>query len=325
MAERWQQWMPFHIDRWRGSAYVQAMRAAARAGYLYLLGSAWQTDDCCVPDDDEELTVLSGLTGEEWQQFGATIRKRFVKTEKGLRNEVQFEEWNTAKRTFEKNHGSTLSPEELSEVKSRAGKAGAKKRWHDHGKSMAEPKQTDSTAIAKDGLQMTDTSTYTKATTKTTAIAVMNLPDWVDREVWNAYLEMRKKKRATPTDRALKGILTQLGIFRNKGHDPNAILDTSIRSNWTDVYEPKTGASNENKRTDAASERKRTSDDAIQAAVARRLGVNAGTSDAAGEGLLPKPDTPGGDTGRVPAGVGGDSSGTGDGAFRGRTLEGTAQ
>lgn len=76
------------------------------------------------------------------------------------------------------------------------------------------------------------------------AVAVIDLPEWIDREVWNAYLEMRKKKRAVPTDRALKGILTQLGIFRNKGHDPNAVLDTSIRSNWTDVYEPKTGAGN---------------------------------------------------------------------------------
>src|SRR6266702_4025921 len=55
---------------------------------------------------------------------------------------------------------------------------------------------------------------------------------------------MRKKKRAVPTDRAMRGILTQVGSFRNKGHDPNAVLDTSIRSNWTDVYEPKTGVSN---------------------------------------------------------------------------------
>lgn len=101
MAERWQQWMPFHIDRWKGSAHVQAMRAAARAGYLYLLSAAWQTDFCCLPDDDEELMVLASLTSEEWSQYGPMIRKRFVKTDNGLRNEVEFEEWNEAKRVFE--------------------------------------------------------------------------------------------------------------------------------------------------------------------------------------------------------------------------------
>jgi hypothetical protein len=83
-----------------------------------------------------------------------------------------------------------------------------------------------------------------KTNTKTTAVAVLDLPEWIDRDAWNAYLEMRRKKRAVPTEGAVKGIIKQLGIFRNKGHDPNAILETSTRSNWTDVYEPKTGAAN---------------------------------------------------------------------------------
>lgn len=62
MAARWQQWMPFHIDRWKGSAHVQAMSAAARSGYLYLLTAAWQTTDCSLPAEDDELAVLAGLT-----------------------------------------------------------------------------------------------------------------------------------------------------------------------------------------------------------------------------------------------------------------------
>jgi uncharacterized protein YdaU (DUF1376 family) len=77
------------------------MKSAARSGYLYLLSSAWQTDDCCLPDDDAELIVLAGMADEEWAQHGPTIRRRFVKTENGLRNEVEFEEWNEAKRVFE--------------------------------------------------------------------------------------------------------------------------------------------------------------------------------------------------------------------------------
>jgi len=78
-----------------------------------------------------------------------------------------------------------------------------------------------------------------------------------------------------------------------------------------------------NQRVDAATERKRTSDDAIQAAVARRIGLRTGGVDAASEGLLPQSDAPGGDAGCVPEGLGGTSPVTGDEAFRGRTLEGT--
>lgn len=102
MAARWQQWMPFHIDRWKGSAHVQAMSPAARSGYLYLLTSAWQTTDCSLPADDEELAVLAGLTPDEWKEYGPVIRRRFSLDEEGrLFNEVLRGEWIEAKQIFE--------------------------------------------------------------------------------------------------------------------------------------------------------------------------------------------------------------------------------
>jgi uncharacterized protein YdaU (DUF1376 family) len=102
MAARWQQWMPFHIDRWKGSPHVQSMRAAARAGYLYLLTAAWQTDDCSLPSDDDELVVLAGLTEEEWAEYGSKIRRRFAVGADGrLYNAVLRDEWSEAKRVFE--------------------------------------------------------------------------------------------------------------------------------------------------------------------------------------------------------------------------------
>lgn len=81
---------------------------------------------------------------------------------------------------------------------------------------------------------------------------------------------------------------------------------------------------NQQNRSDAATERKRTSDDAIRAAVARRVDLRAGEFNAAGEGLLPQSDATGGHTGRIPEGVGGDRQEAGHETVRGRTLEGTA-
>jgi hypothetical protein len=72
-----------------------------------------------------------------------------------------------------------------------------------------------------------------------------DLPDWIDAEIWEGYLDVRKAKKAARTPRAYRAVVKQLEAFRARGHDPNAILETSIRSNWTDVYEPKTnGGSN---------------------------------------------------------------------------------
>ena len=104
MAERWQQWMPFHIDRWRGSVHVQAMRPAARIGYLYLLAAAWQSDDCSLCDDHEELQIQAGLDDEEWKENSEKILRRFTKREDGrFVNAVLLSEWKQAEEKFKGN------------------------------------------------------------------------------------------------------------------------------------------------------------------------------------------------------------------------------
>ncbi len=61
-------------------------------------------------------------------------------------------------------------------------------------------------------------------------------PDWIGTEVWKAFLEMRKKKRAPATDRACNLIVSKLLKLSAKGNDPSEVLDQSIRNSWTDVY-----------------------------------------------------------------------------------------
>lgn len=158
--------MPFHIDRFRGSPEVQAMQPAARIGFLYLLASAWQTDDCSLSSDPIDLATESGLGDDLWAQYGPRILRKFELIEGRYRNQVLFDEWEDSRKKFEKNHGPTLTPEQLSEVKSKAGKQGAIKRWQKDGKAIAE-------AWQKDGLQeqeqVQEQSTKTLAST---AIAV---------------------------------------------------------------------------------------------------------------------------------------------------------
>jgi len=65
------------------------------------------------------------------------------------------------------------------------------------------------------------------------------LPDWIPVETWDAFMETRKAAKAKGTDFAKKLIVSQLERIRAKGHDPVEVINNSIRSNWKDVYEPK--------------------------------------------------------------------------------------
>lgn len=61
MSARWQQWVPFHIDRFMGSASVRAMERTCRWGYWMLLCRAWQSEDCTVSADPLDLAQDSDL------------------------------------------------------------------------------------------------------------------------------------------------------------------------------------------------------------------------------------------------------------------------
>lgn len=153
MAERWQQWMPFHIDRWRGSPSVQAMHPAAQMGYLNLLCSCWQSADCCVPSDPVDLATESRLGDDLWALYGPRILRKFVDVAGRWRNSVLFVEWEEAKSKFEANQ----------KARSEAGKIGNAIRWgrkcdEDATKTIAKPSQN----IATLTLTGTGTGTDTK-------------------------------------------------------------------------------------------------------------------------------------------------------------------
>lgn len=69
---------------------------------------------------------------------------------------------------------------------------------------------------------------------------VIGLPDWIDREAWEGFCEMRRAMKKIPfTDRAQKMILKSLYDLKQAGHDPNAALDQSTLMGWRDVWPPK--------------------------------------------------------------------------------------
>lgn len=231
MAEHWQQWMPFHIDRWRGSPDVRAMHPAGRMGYLELLCSCWQSPNCTITDDAIDLATNSGLGDELWDVYSARILRKFVSDGQGnLRNEVLFIEWEKARSKFERNR----------EVRSEAGKIGNAKRWGR--KCDDEDSQSGRKVVASESQNiatLTLTGTDTKNKEQKQAADAFALPEWIDKDAWQGYEEMRRKIRKPMTDRARQMAVKELAGLQARGHPANSVLDQSTQHSWQGLFELK--------------------------------------------------------------------------------------
>jgi hypothetical protein len=67
-------------------------------------------------------------------------------------------------------------------------------------------------------------------------------PSWVDKEAWDAFVEMRKAKgkRAPFTEAAAKRIVLTLDRLRSQGHPPEEVLWQSTMAGWSGVFPLKT-------------------------------------------------------------------------------------
>lgn len=62
------------------------------------------------------------------------------------------------------------------------------------------------------------------------------LPDWLPKDAWDAWLEVRKKNRAPNTDRALRLAIAELARLKASGHDARAVLEQSTLRGWRGVF-----------------------------------------------------------------------------------------
>lgn len=74
----------------------------------------------------------------------------------------------------------------------------------------------------------------------------MELPDWIPLEAWNAWVDMRKKKKKPlNTDRAINMAINKLESLMNQGHNPEEVLDQSTFNNWQGLFPVKDNERNQ--------------------------------------------------------------------------------
>jgi len=70
-----------------------------------------------------------------------------------------------------------------------------------------------------------------------TAIAAIELPDWLPRSAWVDWVEHRIAVKAPLTERAASMGIRLLEKLKDQGHDPVEVIEQSVRTGkWTDFY-----------------------------------------------------------------------------------------
>jgi|SRR5882724_5539299 len=64
-----------------------------------------------------------------------------------------------------------------------------------------------------------------------------SIPEWLPKDAWAGWIEMRKKMRNVPlTERAIRLTLNELERLRMQGYDPAQVLDQSTQRGWRGVF-----------------------------------------------------------------------------------------
>lgn len=69
------------------------------------------------------------------------------------------------------------------------------------------------------------------------------LPEWINQDSWNGFIDMRKKIKAPMTEKAMSLAISNLDKLRSAGNEPNAVLDQSTMNSWKGLFELKAGTS----------------------------------------------------------------------------------
>jgi len=85
----------------------------------------------------------------------------------------------------------------------------------------------------------TDTDTDTEQSKNIIKKPKIIIPAWMPLDDWNDFLEMRKKQRSPPTDRAKQMLINKLNDFMADGYNPSEILQQSVMNNYKGLFEVK--------------------------------------------------------------------------------------
>lgn len=219
--------------------------------YVLLIMHCWDSRGPVPKDERRQCGIVNARSGGEIESLRRVLQEFFVLMDDGFYNARVAEEIANSERISAGRRNGGLAKARKMRSLLRSARA-----EHKHNSSMQEsvPPSPSSTP--------TSTSTPTPQN---------QIPGFLRFEVWNGFIEHRKKLRKPLSAFATRLVLSKLEKAHAKGHDPNAMLETSIERGWIGVFEPDTLASSAKPKQQEAW----WSNEAATQAKARSLGLTA--------------------------------------------------
>lgn len=226
MTRKPDEWMPLHIGAYH--ADTTHLTRDQHGAYLLLLMAYWRRGEA-LPATDGRLAAIVKATAAEWRKLKPIMAEFFEERDGGWHQKRADEELTKAKR--------------LTEAKAEAGRKGAASKWQGHdkgdGKQMAEPsnshRQTDAPLPSPSPVQKKETEQDTSLRSVVAAKPKVEIPEWIPRPQWDAFIEMRGKTKAKPTEHGILLLIAKLRKMRAT-EDIGAVLDQSTMHNWKGVF-----------------------------------------------------------------------------------------
>lgn len=222
--------MPFYTgDYQRDTRHLSMMEHGA---YRLLLDHCWDQRGPLPLDERRIFGICNARSNEEMGAVRHVLAEFFVAMDDGWYNR-------RIMREIEKSHALSSKRREVGKL----GAAALKSKKRKDIPPIAEQLPTYPQAI---GRQVPHTPTPTTITTPTTrkdrptraiATARFELPDWIPRDAWLGWEEMRRKIRKPLTDAARMVNLRKLAKLRDRGDDPTAVLEQSTANAYAGLFE----------------------------------------------------------------------------------------
>lgn len=68
------------------------------------------------------------------------------------------------------------------------------------------------------------------------SVSLQSVPDFIDQDLFNKYVEMREKIKKPMTGAAIKMAYRKLEKLQSEGHDPGEVLEQSIFNSWQGLF-----------------------------------------------------------------------------------------
>jgi uncharacterized protein YdaU (DUF1376 family) len=224
---------------------TQHLSTEEHGAYLLLMMTAWTQDDCGLPDDDRKLARIVRLSLRKWKLMRPTMLEFWT---------VRDGRWSNPRLSKERVYADQKSASNRENARTRWSKQRVENKRSESCDRISErnapqPQHIDipngiSPPIAPHGENEPEKPAPKKRKAKPPP-AEFDLPEWIPKEPWDQFIEMRRERDKTPTVNAMFLLANRLGKLRDEGHAPAVVLDQSTRNNWIDIYPVKEDRSHE--------------------------------------------------------------------------------